>query len=342
MTGSDFPQRPIWLTAAIRRALGMIVFAVPIATQGQETLSSLAGVVRNESGNPVEQAQVLLYAGTTPRELRTDRDGRFRFIGVTPGSNRIRVLRIGFQPHDTTMTVSGTTEVEIRLQRVTTLREVEVVGRRTGVYGTVLGRDSLQALEGARVELLGARTGDTTDLSGAFAMPTDRVGTFMLRVSRKGYDTRMISVRVPKDTGVGLDIVLQPGLSADQHMEMLWADMAQRIHWKGVNSAVVGHEELTGRGSSLEMAIKFAPSYAKRSLVIDERACLFVNGIARPFATINDFSVDEIESIEVYGSRSELSNTLGKRWPRGAICGNPNSRVVPGNRAQLISIWTRR
>jgi hypothetical protein len=320
-----------------------MILAIPGRLESQESLSALQGVVRNESGHPVEQAQVLLYTSASARELRTDRDGRFRFIGVPAGPNRLRVLRIGFQPHDTTITVGGTnTEVEIRLQRLTTLKEVEVVTRRTGVYGTVLGRDSLQALEGARVELLGAREGDTTDATGAFAMPTDRVGTFMLRVSRRGYDTRMVSVRVPKDTGVGLDIVLSPGLNADQHMEMLWADMAQRIHWKGVNSAFVGHEELTGRGSSLDMAIRFAPSYAKRTLVIDERACVFVNGLARPFATIKDFSVDEIESIEVYGSRSELTNTLGKRWPRGAICGNPNARIVPGNRAQLISIWTRR
>lgn len=315
----------------------------PGRIESQETLSALQGVVRNESGHPVEQAQILLFTGPTPRELRTDRDGRFRFVGVSTGAHRLRVLRIGFQPHDTTIVVGGvSTEVEIRLQRLTTLREVEIVTRRTGVYGTVLGRDSLQALEGARVELLGAREGDTTDATGAFAMPTDRVGTFMLRVSRRGYDTRMVSVRVPKDTGVAMDIVLQPGLSEDQHMEMLWADMAQRIHWKGVNAAFVGREELAGRGSSLDLAIKFAPSYAKRALVIDERACLFVNGLARPFATIKDFSVDEIESIEVYGSRSELSNTLGKRWPRGAICGNPNARLVPGNRAQLVSVWTRR
>lgn len=336
-----FPQRPIWINAAALCVL--VVLVTPDRIEGQETLSALQGVVRNESGHPVEQAQVLLYSGTSPREQRTDRDGRFRFIGVPTGASRLRVLRIGFQPHDTTITVSGTnTEVTIQLVRLTTLREVEVVTRRTGVYGTVLGRDSLQALEGARVELLGARTGDTTNASGAFAMPTDRVGTFMLRVSRRGYDTRMVSIRVPNDTGVAIDIVLQPGLDADQHMEMLWADMAQRIHWKGVNSAVVGREELAGRGASLNMAIKFAPSYAKRTLVIDERACVFVNGLPRPFATINDFSVDEIESIEVYGSRSELSNTLGKRWPRGAICGNPNARLVPGNRAQLISIWTRR
>ena len=318
-------------------------FGSPRFLVAQETPSALAGVVRNESGRAIEQAQVILDSGSVQRELRTDRDGRFRFVGVSSGNHRIRVMRIGFQPRDTTVTVTGAvTGVTISLQRLTSLSEVAVRARPTGVYGTVLERDSLRPVSGARVTLVGGRSGATTDASGAFAMGRAPTGTFMLRVSRDGYATRMFSVRVLRDTGVAIDIVLQPGSSADKGMEMRWADLGQRINWKGVNSAFVGREELVGRGASLELAIRFAPSFAKRSLVIDDRACIFVNGMARPLATIRDFNVDEIESIEVYGVRSELTNTLGKSWPRRAICGNPNARPLPGNRAQFISIWTRR
>lgn len=323
-------------------AVPLLVSATAIKLHGQETLLSLRGIVRNESARPIEQAEIILDPGAGQRELRTDRDGQFRFLGVAAGPHRVRVLRIGFAPRDTTVTVSGnTTEIPISLERLTALSEVAVRTRPTGVYGTVVERDSLKPVAGARIELLGARVTGTTDAAGTFAMGNARAGTFMLRVSRDGYDSRMMSVRVPVDTGVGIDIVLRPGLaSRDDHERMLLEDMAQRIHWKGVNAAVVGRDELLGRGSSLNLAIRFAPSFAEKSIVIDERACLFVNGLARPFATILDFSVEEIESIEVYAIRSELSNTLGKRWPRNAICGNPNARIVPGNRAQLISIWT--
>ena len=346
MIGFELRQLPIWINGAVLRTLALVALATPSLVEGQETLSSLQGVVRNESGHPVEQAQVLLYATTTPRELRTDRDGRFRFIGVSLGHFRVRVLRIGFQPHDTTVTVSGTsTEVEIRLRRLTTLREVEVVSRRTGVYGTVMGRDSLKPLEGARVHLLGGRAADTTDASGAFAMEPKDAGTFMLRVTRAGYDTRLISVRVPKDTGVGIDIVLRPGTPAlDAHMEMLWADMAQRINWKGVEAAVVGREELVSRGKDLQMAIKFAPTYAKKGIFIDERACIYVDGVARPFATIGDFNVDEVESVEVYPRGSEISKNLMWRWPAKMPCGSPNGTFAPKGalRAHEIVIWTRK
>ena len=351
MIGTERRQLPIWIKGTAWRALVVAALVVasaaaPVVAQGQETLSALQGVVRNESGHPVEQAQVLFYVAATPRELRTDRDGRFRFIGASQGAFRLRVLRIGFQPHDTTITVSGSsTEIEVQLRRVTTLREVEVVSRRTGVYGTVMARDSLKPLAGARVELLGGRAGDTTDAAGAFAMQSQRVGTFMLRVTRDGYDTRLISVRVPKDTGVGIDIVLKPGTPAlDAHMEMLWAEMAQRINWKGVEAAVVGREELLSRGKDLDAAIKFAPAFAKKGIFIDERACLYVDGVARPYATIRDFSVDEVESVEVYPRGSELSKNLMWRWPAKMPCGNPNGTVAPKGalRAYEIVIWTRR
>ena len=167
----------------------------------------------------------------------------------------------------------------------------------------------------------------------------------MLRVSHPMFDTRIVSVRVPVDTGVGIDIVLRAG-GAPLHNSLQFglADMAQRINWAtgGGNAAVIGRDELQGRGSALEVAIKFAPSFAKRGLIIDERACLFVDGVARPLVTIHAISVDDIETIEAYGVRGDLTNTLQKMWPPRAICGNPSIRPSPGNRALYVAIWTRR
>lgn len=338
MIGSRLSQLPIRFLAASLLAI------VPSSLDAQETLSSLQGTVRNESAHPVEQALVLLDPGQRQRELRTDRDGRFRFSGVTPGTHNLRILRIGFQPRDTSVTVAGAeTIVDVTLERLTALREVAVVARRTGLYGSVMSRDSLKPVPGARVELLGANVRDTTDTDGAFSMGKARAGTFLLRVSSEGFDTRTISVAVPRDSGVGIDIVLRPGSAAfDQRMEMLWADMAQRINWAGVNSAFVGRDELLDRGKSLDLAVKFAPTFAKKGLLIDERACVYVDGLPRPNATIRDFNVDDIESIEVYGRRGEMTGNLGQRWPRGLPCGNPNARPVAGNRASAIVIWTRR
>jgi hypothetical protein len=308
----------------------------------QEPTATLRGVVRNESGRPVEQAQVLLNPGNAQREVRTDRDGRFGFI-ASSGTHRLRVLRIGFQPRDTTFTVAGATDIVISLQRLTSLTEVAVRARPTGLYGTVLSRDLLEPIAGARVELLGGNGRDTTNASGAFTMGKAKAGTFLLRVSSQGFVTRTMSVAVPRDSGVGMDIVLVPGSAAsDVRMEGLWADMAQRRNWSGANSAFVGRDELLDRGKSLEVAMKFAPSFAKKGLAIDERACVYVDGVPRPNASIRDFNVDDIESIEVYGRRGEMTGNLGKKWPRGVPCGNPGARPAPGNRASAVVIWLRK
>src|SRR5688572_12239050 len=227
-------RRSVPLTVAMLLFAGLLTGVVSREIAAQESPGSIQGAVLNESGRPIEQALVLLDAGPAQRELRTDRDGQFRFIGVSPGSHRLRILRIGFQPRDTTLAVAGAIQVSISLQRLTSLSEVTVRTRPTGLYGTVVSRDSLKPIAGARIELLGANTRDTTDADGAFAMGKARAGTFLLRVSSEGFDTRTISVAVPRDSGVGIDIVLRPGSTAfDQRMEMLWADMAQRINWAG-------------------------------------------------------------------------------------------------------------
>ena len=71
----------------------------------------------------------------------------------------------------------------------------------------------------------------------------------MLRVSHPMFDTRMLSVRVPADTGVGIDIVLRPGgVPLPNSLEFGLADMAQRVNWVtgGGNAAIVGRVPETG------------------------------------------------------------------------------------------------
>jgi hypothetical protein len=328
--------------------------AATVAPLSAQQLGTLEGVVRNETGRPLEQVQVVLDPRAGRRETRTDADGRFRFPGVRPGSHELRVVRIGFQPDSQQIEFGPASQpIEIVLRRVAALQQVDVIVTPTGVYGTVLERDSLRPIPNARVTLMGARQADTSDTNGAFAMPSARPGTFMLRVSADGYDTRIVSVRVAKDSGVGIDLVLKPGSPAlDNHMEMLWADLAQRVHWRGVNSSVVGRQQLLGRGRALDVAIKFAPDFATKSIVITNSACLFVDGVPRPMATVSDFDTEDVESIEVYASGSEISKTLGVRWPRGAMCGRPDSGprgafgtgrgATRANVAQFVSIWLRR
>ena len=55
-------------------------------TSGQG-LSTVRGTVTNEAARPLEQALVSLDPPEANRQVRTDREGRFSFLGVPAGEH---------------------------------------------------------------------------------------------------------------------------------------------------------------------------------------------------------------------------------------------------------------
>jgi hypothetical protein len=347
----------------------LLVIALPAPTAlAQQGVGSLRGVVRNETGRPIEYALVSLDPNHVKRETRTDRDGQFSFPGVSPGSHAIRVTFVGYRPNDRTVqVVSGVVDIGITLESlVTTLAGVEVSARRSGLYGSVIAKDSLLPVPDARIEVLGARTSDTTAADGVFNFPTLKPGTYILRVRHTQFESRNVSIVVPDRGGTQLDLVVERGiLSRDAHMEQLYRELDQRLHWMGTTAAIISREDLKGDPTTaLDAAIIHARGFMKASFYPAregwENACLFVDGIPRPGMTISDFAIEEIEAIEVYGppmNRSDPTGTLGSRWPARAMCGmstgprpafesgraDPSPAQLSRNaiRVQFVMIWRR-
>jgi hypothetical protein len=313
-----------------------------------QNIATVRGTVTNEAGRALEQAEVTLDSGS--RQVRTDAEGRFSFLGVSQGTHTVRVLRVGFSPEtrQVDVTSSGAT-VAITLRRLSVLDTVAVTAKRTGLYGSVVSKDSLLPVPGARIEVIGARKADSTDSSGMFNLPDIKPGSYILRVKHPLFESRNFSVVVPVGGGTELDAVVDRGrVSRDQHMEQLYREMDTRLVFRGGNTAFVTREDLKGRESqAVDFAVKFAPEFAKKSLVIQSDVCVFVDGIARPGATLRDFNVDEIESVEVYGgvgrnvnSQREImkmdpSGSLIDRWPPRTPCGLP---LTPGEARSSASV----
>lgn len=346
----------------------LILALVPSSMFAQESAGSLRGVVRNETGRPVEYALVSLDPAGANRQVRTDRDGRFYFPGTT-GQHVVRVAFVGYRPHERTVNVPvGVVEIEVTLERLaTTLTGVEVTARRSGLFGSVIARDSLLPVPDARIEVLGGRSRDTTGADGLFNFPTLKPGSYLVRVSHAQFESRVVSVVVPPDGGAQLDLVVQRGLlSRDAHMEQLYRELDQRVHWMGLTAAMISREELKGDPTTgVDMSIFGVPQVMKSGFYPArdgwEGACLFVDGVARPGARISDFNIEQIEAIEVYGppmNRSDPTGTLASRWPPRAACGSssgPRSPFASGRadpaptrlspRAvamQFVVIWLRR
>jgi hypothetical protein len=309
-----------------------VLALLPSIALAQDSAGTVRGTVRNETGRPVEYALVSLDPAGPNRQTRTDRDGRFSFPGVTPGTRTIRVTFIGYRPNDYTVQVSrGAVDVDIILERaVTTLAGVDVTARRTGLFGSVIARDSLLPVPDARIEVLGARTSDTTDTDGAFNLPKLKPGSYIVRVRHPTFESRNVSIVVPAIGGTQLDLVVERGLlSRDAHMEQLYRELDSRVHWQGITAALISREDLKGEPTTaLDAAIVRAPGFMKASFYPAreglEGACLFVDGVARPGAKLSDFAIEEVEAIEVYGppmNRSDPTGTLASRWPPRAICG---------------------
>ena len=334
------------------------------STLGAQTVFSVRGTVTNEAGRPLEQAQVTLDPQGANRQVRTDRDGRYSFIGVSPSVHTLRVAWVGFTPETREFGVTGgDMTVDFTLVRITRLDTVAVVARRTGLYGSVIAKDSLLPVPGARIEVIGARKADSTNSSGTFNFPDLKGGSYIVRVKHPFFESRNFPVVIPDNGGTELDVVVERGrVSRDQHMEMFYREMDSRLTYRGIHSAFVTREELKGREKmNLDAAVQFAPEFAKKAMLIMSDVCVFVDGIARPGATLRDFSPEDVEAVEFYGGtwrniisspqrvamQGDPTGSLVDRWPPRTPCG---VELTPGEAAASKSnvkvmfavVWMRK
>lgn len=324
---------------AMRFALGASV--LPLSTQAQGVVT-VRGTIFNEAGRPIEHAQVALDPQGPTRQVRTDREGQYSFVGVPQGQHTVRVTWVGFTPQTRTIDV-GSSEVtaDFTLIRLTVLDTVAVTARRTGLYGSVISKDSLLPVRGARIEIIGARKSDSTNSSGTFNFPELKPGSYVVRVKHPFFESRNFGVTVPVGDGTELDVVVDRGrVSRDQHLEMFYREMDSRLSFRGNHSSFVTREELRGREKmTLDAAVTFAPEFARKAMIIMSDVCVFVDGVARPGATLRDFAAEDVESVEFYGGvwRTLLANSgralqqvdptgsIIDRWPARVPCGQPLS-----------------
>lgn len=328
------------MTRIFRAGLWLAFMVASSAAATAQQVTTVKGVVRNETGRPVEYAQVTLDRAPLGREVRTDRDGRFQFLGVPAGTHAIRVAFVGFRPHDRSIEIQGggVVEVEIVLESVAVLLPGrEVTARRTGLYGTVIARDSLLPVPDASIEVIGARKRDTTSADGTFNFPDLKAGSYLVRVRHTQFESRLLSVVIPQNGGKQMDLVVQRGLlNRDAHMEMMYRELDSRIQWHGQTAAFITREELRGEPTTgIDVALPTSASFMKASFYTAreglEGACLFVDGEPRPGAKLSDFSLEQIEAIEVYGDpieRNEPTKSLQLRWPPRAMCGEASGPRV--------------
>jgi hypothetical protein len=286
--------------------LCLIFASAPLGAQAVP--GSVSGIVRDTLGRPLEGAVIVLNPMEAMRAVRTDVGGRFRFDGVSPGRYAMRTNWIGYLPDERTIEVPKEgLHVTITLTPVAfRLDTFLVVGRRTGIFGTTAYREDLRALENVEVSVLGTRHRIRTPSTGKFAFGDVRAGGWVIKAVRDGFETMLLSVAVPDTAGVELSLAMDTIRTKAQAIRNNRVmDLQMRVNRSQLNSAaIVPHQELaTYRRQSLDVALRYSPTFLIKGLVIQDLECVFINGIAKPTIRAKDIAADDVAMVEVYNHR---------------------------------------
>ena len=344
--------------------VGLVASAAAISAEpaiAQSGPRVLTGVVKDSLGRPLENAVVSLDPTGAIRATRADPQGRFRFDNVSAGNHLLRTTWIGFRPDDRSIDMPNTgLDVSIVLAKLPfQLDTLVIVAKRTGIFGTAIDHSSIRPIEGATIEVMGApRATARTTADGRFSFPAIREGGYVVRAERKDFKTRLISVPVPHAESVELALMLDSAVTkADKLAESMYFDFARRVHRRSViNSAIVPRHELAAsRGMALDLALRYAPSYLYKALIlVNDDACVYVDGRPAPGRQVRDFAADQVEMVEVYGDRGGGASmadqarfaSLGQSAcamfrPDDAFVGAQKRRTTMGT-VSVVYIWLRR
>lgn len=292
-------------------ALALCLVASVTAAQAQAVPRTLTGVVRDTMGRPLEDAVIVLNPMGAQRATRADAAGRFRFDRVDAGRYALRTTWIGYLPDERTIEVPPAglqvtvtlTPVPFRLDTLT------VVGRRSGIFGITAYRQDLRALGGVDVSVLGTRHRTRTPSDGKFSFGEVRAGGWVVTAKRDGFETMLLSVAVPDSAGVELSMAMDTIRTKAQAIaNNRVMDMQMRVNRMQLNSsAIVPHQELVRVGRpSLDVALRYSPSFLIKGLVIKDVECVFINGLPKPSILAKDIAADEVAMVEVYNHRGAV------------------------------------
>ena len=308
-------------------ALALVVAGLPSIVHAQAVPRTLTGVVSDTLGRPLEDAVIVLNPMGAQRATRADAAGRFRFDRVDAGRYTMRTTWIGYVPDERTIDVPregllvtiALTPVAFRLDTLT------IVGRRTGIYGITAYREDLRAVGAVDVSVLGRRHRARTPSDGKFSFGDVRAGGWVVMAKRDGFETMLLSVAVPDTAAVELVMAMDTIRTKAQAIaNNRVMEMQMRVNRRQLNaSAIVAHQELKGRQRlSLDVALRYSPSFLLKGLVIENVECVFINGLPKPSILAKDIAADDVGMVEVYNWRGAVDYRDREMFRRnGQGCG---------------------
>ena len=299
------------------------------ASTAHAQTGDIRGRVTDSTGTPVVDAQLFLSPGD--RRTLSDDDGSFGFLQLKAGAYTLQVRRIGYQPQTVSITVGarGVAPAPIKLVPIPrVLDSIRVFEQANGLRYTGVVLDERSApMEGAIVMVPGKIREIRTDASGRFSVEGFRVGTVIARIRKIGYVPQMHSLDLDrslvdsirmKRLGQNLtpvQVTVQSGFGKDT---FAYRDLDERMRWKSEQSYVVSREEFAEQGTTdLTNAIRYSRTGGRYGGTLSHPmpdGCIIINGErALTDWPLTAFHADEVETVEVYPPKSDVSGSLENR-----------------------------
>jgi hypothetical protein len=315
---------------ALWKALGIgAAVAVAFGSARAQGTGEIRARVLDEAGAPVVDAQVELSPGT--RRALSEDDGAFAFTQLKAGPYTLSIRRIGYQPLTVKVDVgaSGTAApaiVMVAIPRV--LDSIRVFEKANGLRytGTVLDERSAP-IEGAIVMVAGKARELRTDADGHFTVEGFGVGTVVARVRKMGYAPQLHTLQIERARTDSIrmkrlaqnlspvEVLAKSGFGKDS---FAYRELDQRMRWKTEKSYVVSREEFDRQGTTdLATAIRYSPTGGRYGGTLSHPmpdGCVIINGDhALKDWPLTAFFADEVEAVEVFPPKSDVSGTIEER-----------------------------
>jgi hypothetical protein len=319
------------------------------AQEGPEI--GIRGRITGPDGAGVPHVLIRAHANGQVLEARTDDNGNYRLTGASAGSWLVTMRRIGFAADSSRVQLGDGLDIYSRQLHplVAFLGEQRITDSWLGVHGVVGDRD-YQPLSDATVEIVGRQDEARTTVDGQFALPQMAGASVLLRVRAPGFDPRLVSALIPESGAVELSVLLdRSGETAAN--DVIADELDRRMNWASPQAVYLTRAEiLETEALDLRVAMNLARSSQLGGVRVGDVACVFVDGVARPGMPLGAVRPENVEFIEVYGSGTERTGQLGRRWPPRGECGTSDAgsarnlrRASNAPPARLfVVVWTRK
>jgi TonB-linked SusC/RagA family outer membrane protein len=253
------PRHPV-VRMEMKKMLPLLssVFVVLLITCMQAAATPLAqdvtGVVRDAQGAPVEGASVFLQP--LSKGTVTDKDGRFTFTNIDPGTYTLEISYVGFETQSRSITVKAgsTAPISITLQRSDSKTEAAVVVTAFGVtqqkraLGYSVQEVKAQALtESHQPNLVNALQGKVAGVTitnssgapGASSVMLIRGGTSLSNNNQPLYIIDGIPVDNSTQVSQGTNLVAQSAPASNRAIDINPEDIQSITVLKGPSAAAL-------------------------------------------------------------------------------------------------------